>query len=102
MARYAARIRPPLVVTEVAEARGSAAEIAPPRGAPPCSPPCPPHAFAVALDLGGEAPDTEAFAARLARWLEERAAAVLPDRRRRGTRPRRCSNAPTPCCRWGA
>jgi 23S rRNA (pseudouridine1915-N3)-methyltransferase len=69
VARYAARLRPPLVVTELAEARGSQAEIRRREGAALLAA-LPANAFAVALDLGGEALDTEAFAARLTRWLE--------------------------------
>jgi 23S rRNA (pseudouridine1915-N3)-methyltransferase len=69
VARYAARLRPPLTVIEVAEARGSPAEARRREGAALLAA-LPANAFAVALDLGGEAPDTEAFAAKLARWLD--------------------------------
>ena len=69
VARYAGRTRPALVVAEIAEGRGSAAEIRR-REAAALLAALPANALAVALDLGGEAPDTEAFAARLARWLE--------------------------------
>jgi 23S rRNA (pseudouridine1915-N3)-methyltransferase len=68
-ARYARRIRPPLAVTEVAEGRGSAAEIRR-REAAALLAALPPKAFAVALDQGGEAPDSEIFSVMLARWLE--------------------------------
>ena len=69
MARYAARVRPALVVTEVAEGRGSAAEIRRREGAALLAA-VPAQALAVALDLGGEALGTEAFAAKLGGWLE--------------------------------
>ena len=68
-ARYSARLRPPLGVTEVSEARGSAAEIRR-REAGPLLAALPPQAFAVALDLGGRTPDSETLAMLLARWLE--------------------------------
>nr|WP_282572055.1 23S rRNA (pseudouridine(1915)-N(3))-methyltransferase RlmH [Roseomonas acroporae] len=65
--QYNARLRPPLLVTELAEGRGSPAEIrrreaaamlaAIPEGAP-----------AVALDLGGDSPGSEGLAALLGRW----------------------------------
>lgn len=69
MARYAGRVRPALTVTEVAEGRGSAVELRR-REAAALLAALPAQALAVALDLGGEAPDTAAFAARLGRWLE--------------------------------
>jgi 23S rRNA (pseudouridine1915-N3)-methyltransferase len=68
-ARYNARLRPPLLVTEVAEGRGSAAEIKR-HEAGRLLAALPSHAFAVALDLGGRAPESEALAALLGRWLE--------------------------------
>ena len=58
-----------MTVTEVAEGRGSAAEIRR-REAVGLLAAVPPAAFAVVLDLGGEAVETETFAARLGRWLE--------------------------------
>ncbi len=69
MARYAGRTRPAVVVTEVTEGRGSAVEIRR-REAAGLLAALPANALAVALDLGGEAPDTEGLAARLGRWLE--------------------------------
>jgi 23S rRNA (pseudouridine1915-N3)-methyltransferase len=69
VARYGGRTRPAIVVTEVAEGRGRAAEIRR-REAAALLAALPPGALAVALDLGGEAPDSEALAARLGRWLE--------------------------------
>jgi 23S rRNA (pseudouridine1915-N3)-methyltransferase len=67
--RYAGRVRPAVALTEVAEGRGSAMEIRR-REAAGLLAALPVHAFAVALDLGGDAPDTAAFAARLGLWLE--------------------------------
>jgi 23S rRNA (pseudouridine1915-N3)-methyltransferase len=68
-ARYNARLRPQLLVTEVAEGRGSAAEMKR-REAVALLAALPAQGFAVALDLGAPAPDSEAFAALLGRWLE--------------------------------
>lgn len=68
-AHYAARLRPPPEVTEIAEARGSAAEVRRREGAALLAA-LPADALAVALDLGGEAPGSERFAALLARWEE--------------------------------
>jgi 23S rRNA (pseudouridine1915-N3)-methyltransferase len=68
VARYAARLRPALAVTEIAEAQGAPAEVKRREGAALLAA-LPDRAFAVALDLGGEQPDTEAFAALLERWL---------------------------------
>ncbi len=64
---YAARLRPPPEVVEIAEARGSAAEVRRREGAALLAA-LPGNAVAVALDLGGEAPGSEAFAALLERW----------------------------------
>jgi 23S rRNA (pseudouridine1915-N3)-methyltransferase len=66
---YAARLRPPPQVTEIAEARGSPAEIRRREGAALLAA-LPEGAAAVALDLGGAAPDSESFAALLARLAE--------------------------------
>jgi 23S rRNA (pseudouridine1915-N3)-methyltransferase len=68
VARYAARLRPALMVTEIAEAQGAAAEVKRREGAALLAA-LPERAFTVALDLGGEMPDTDAFAALLERWL---------------------------------
>jgi 23S rRNA (pseudouridine1915-N3)-methyltransferase len=68
-ARYAGRIRPPLTVREVAEGRGSAAEIRR-REAESLLAALPAGAFAVALDLEGTAPTSEVFSRTLDRWLE--------------------------------
>ena len=66
---YAARLRPPPLVSEVPESRGSAAEIRRREGAALLAL-LPPQAVVVALDLGGEAVTSEGFAALLARWEE--------------------------------
>lgn len=65
-AHYAARLRPPPEVTEIPEAKGSAAEVRRREGAALLAA-LPEQAAAIALDLGGEAPDSEGFAALLAR-----------------------------------
>jgi len=69
-AHYAARLRPPPEVTEIPEARGAAAEVRRREGAALLAA-LPADALAVALDLGGEAPGSERFAALLARWEEQ-------------------------------
>ncbi len=67
---YARRLRPPLAVTEIPEAAGgTAAEIRRREGAALLAA-LPEGAALVALDLGGEAPTSEALAARLARFDE--------------------------------
>lgn len=67
-AQYSARLRPPLAVTEIPEARGGgAAELRRREGAALLAA-LPEGAFAVALDLGGEAPGSEGLAALLTRW----------------------------------
>jgi 23S rRNA (pseudouridine1915-N3)-methyltransferase len=68
-AHYAARLRPPPEVTEIPEARGSAAEIRRREGIALLAA-LPADALAVALDLGGEQPDSARLAALLARWDE--------------------------------
>jgi 23S rRNA (pseudouridine1915-N3)-methyltransferase len=67
-ARYQARLRPALVITEVPEARGSAPEIKR-REAAALLAALPDAAFAVALDSGGDAPDSARLASLLERWL---------------------------------
>jgi len=67
-ARYAVRLRPALETTELAEARGSAAE-AKRREGEAILAALPAQALAVALDPGGEAVDSEGLAARLDGWL---------------------------------
>ncbi|MBB5690871.1 23S rRNA (pseudouridine1915-N3)-methyltransferase [Roseomonas alkaliterrae] len=68
-AHYAARLRPPPEVTEIPEARGAPAEIRRREGAALLAA-LPADALAIALDLGGEAPDSLRFAALLGRWEE--------------------------------
>jgi 23S rRNA (pseudouridine1915-N3)-methyltransferase len=65
--QHNARLRPPFAVTELAEARGSPGEIRRREGAALLAA-LPEGALAVALDLGGEAPGSEALAALAARW----------------------------------
>jgi 23S rRNA (pseudouridine1915-N3)-methyltransferase len=64
-----ARLRPPLVMRELAEARGSPAEIRRREGAAILAA-IPEGALAIALDLGGEMPDSERLAALTGRWAE--------------------------------
>ncbi|WP_235907787.1 23S rRNA (pseudouridine(1915)-N(3))-methyltransferase RlmH [Siccirubricoccus phaeus] len=66
-AQYNARLRPPFAVTELAEAQGSPAEARRREGAALLAA-LPEAAYAVALDLGGAAPGSEALAALAARW----------------------------------
>lgn len=70
-AQYNARLRPPLRVLEIPEAPAGAspAERRRREGAALLAA-LPGNAFAVALDLGGEAPGSEGFAALTARWAE--------------------------------
>lgn len=67
--RYNDRLRPKLVVTELAEGRGSAPEIKR-READAILAALPTQAFVIALDLGSTASDSESFAARLTQWIE--------------------------------
>jgi 23S rRNA (pseudouridine1915-N3)-methyltransferase len=67
-ARYNARLRQRIAVTEIAEAPGAPAE-AKRREAAAILAALPPAAFAVALDLAGTAPDSEELAKLLERWL---------------------------------
>lgn len=67
-ARYSARIRPALALTEVADGKGNPTEIKR-REAEVLLAALPAQAFVVALDLDGEALDSAAFAARLEFWL---------------------------------
>ena len=68
-ARYNARLRPRMTVTEIADAPGAPAE-AKRREATAILAALPQAAFAVALDLGGTDPDSDALARLLERWLE--------------------------------
>ena len=67
VARYAARLRPALRIIEVADGRGSAAEIMR-REAATLSARIPAGALVVALDRSGEAPDSAGLARRLGQW----------------------------------
>jgi 23S rRNA (pseudouridine1915-N3)-methyltransferase len=67
-ARYNARLRPPLAVTEVADARGAPVELKR-REAAALLRAIPDGAFVVALDQGGDEPDSARLAALLQRWL---------------------------------
>lgn len=69
VARYAERLHPKLRVVELPDGHGAPAECRRREGAALLAA-LPAQAFAVALDLGGKALDTEAFAAHLTRWLE--------------------------------
>ena len=67
-ARYNTRLRPTLTVTEIAEARGAPAEVKR-RESAALQAALPAQAYVVALDQGGEAPDSARLADRLERWL---------------------------------
>ena len=67
-ARYNARLRPKLALTEIAEAQGAPAEIRR-REAAALLAALPEAAFVVALDLGGQATNSEELAVLLDRWL---------------------------------
>jgi 23S rRNA (pseudouridine1915-N3)-methyltransferase len=66
-ARYAARLRPPLGLTELPEGRGAPVEIKR-REAAALIAALPSGAFAVALDQDGATPDSPALARLLAQW----------------------------------
>jgi 23S rRNA (pseudouridine1915-N3)-methyltransferase len=66
--RYAARLRPPLGLTELPDAKGARAEIKRREGEALLAA-LPQDAFAVALDRTGRQVDSAAFAALLERWL---------------------------------
>ncbi len=67
-ARYNARLRPKFAVTEIPEARGAPAEVKRREGAALLAA-LPATGFVVALDPGGEAPDSADLARLLERWL---------------------------------
>jgi 23S rRNA (pseudouridine1915-N3)-methyltransferase len=67
-ARYAARVRPVLALSEIADGKGAPAEIKR-REAEALMATVPSDAFAIALDQDGAMLDTETFAARLEGWL---------------------------------
>jgi 23S rRNA (pseudouridine1915-N3)-methyltransferase len=66
--RYCTRIRPALALTEIADGKGSPAEIKRREGEALLAA-FPAQTFAVVLDLDGELLDSTAFAARLEGWL---------------------------------
>ncbi len=68
--RYSERLRPRLTLTEISEGRGSAVEIKR-REAEAMLKALPVKANLVVLDLGGVEESSEAFAARLRRWLDD-------------------------------
>jgi 23S rRNA (pseudouridine1915-N3)-methyltransferase len=67
-ARYRERLRPALAVTEIPGGHGTPEEIKRREGAAMIAA-LPARAFTVALDLGGQAPDSAGFAALVERWL---------------------------------
>jgi 23S rRNA (pseudouridine1915-N3)-methyltransferase len=67
-ARYAARLRPPLDLTELAEGRGAPAELKRREGEALLAA-LPSDAFAVALDRTGATVDSMALATLVERWL---------------------------------
>ncbi len=67
-ARYAGRLRPPLALTEIAEALGTAAERRRREGEALLAA-LPAGAFVIALDPAGTVPDSEELAGLLERWL---------------------------------
>ena len=67
-ARYAARLRPPLALTELPDGKGAPAEIKRREGEALLAA-LPPDALAVALDRTGAPADSAGFAALLERWL---------------------------------
>ena len=67
--RYAARIRPNLTLAEFSPGQGSVAEIKR-READALLGALSAQDFVIALDSGGQAPDSEEFARLLARWTE--------------------------------
>jgi 23S rRNA (pseudouridine1915-N3)-methyltransferase len=69
LARYSTRLRPPLTVVEVAEARGTPAVVKRQEGVAILAA-LPRNAFTVPLDLGGRALASEALAAKLRQWAE--------------------------------
>jgi 23S rRNA (pseudouridine1915-N3)-methyltransferase len=67
-ARYNARLRPKLAVTEIAEARGAPAEVKR-RESEALLAALPDAAFVVVLDPGGTPSDSEQLARNLERWM---------------------------------
>jgi 23S rRNA (pseudouridine1915-N3)-methyltransferase len=67
-ARYCTRIRPALALTEIADGKGSAAELKR-RESEALLATLPARSFVVALDVDGEMLDSAGFAERLDSWL---------------------------------
>ena len=67
-ARYSARVRPALTLTEIPDGKGAPAEIKRREGEALLAA-LPAQTFAIALDLDGEMLDSASFAARLEGWL---------------------------------
>jgi 23S rRNA (pseudouridine1915-N3)-methyltransferase len=67
-ARYAGRLRPKLNIREIPQAHGAASEVKRREGAAILAA-LPANAFVVALDSGGQTPDSEQFASLIERWL---------------------------------
>ncbi|CAI9121841.1 23S rRNA (pseudouridine(1915)-N(3))-methyltransferase RlmH [Brytella acorum] len=67
--RYAGRIRPRLDLTELAESKGSAAEVRR-RDATALLACCPANALVIALDEGGATPDSGELSRMLERWTD--------------------------------
>ncbi len=65
---YARRLRPPLALTEIPDGHGAPAEIKR-REAAALLASLPDRAFAIALDMGGDMPDSPEFAVLVERWL---------------------------------
>jgi 23S rRNA (pseudouridine1915-N3)-methyltransferase len=68
LARYSARLRPKLTMTEIPDGRGAPAEVRRREGEAMLEA-LPASAFAVALDQGGESPGSEVLARLVERWL---------------------------------
>ncbi len=71
-ARYRARLATPLTLTEIPEQNGPPADMHR-RENLALRAALPAHAFVVALDLAGHAPDSAAFASQLAAWCARQA-----------------------------
>jgi 23S rRNA (pseudouridine1915-N3)-methyltransferase len=69
-ARYAARLRPPLALTELPDGRGAPVEIKRREGQALLAS-LPPQAFVVALDMDGATPDSPGLAKLLSGWQQQ-------------------------------
>jgi len=69
-ARYAARLRPPLALTELPDGRGAPVEIKRREGQALLAS-LPPQAFVVALDMDGVTPDSPGLAKLLSGWQQQ-------------------------------